>query len=136
VADAAGKSRAGNLLTARFLLKQKVFSFGGDIRAMAICLKKSPSYTGLFIALLVIGSWVTSTVLLMQWQVNFSNPLLYLFVLVQMHLYTGLFITAHDAMHGTIAPNKNINNLIGFICTFLVCIVLVSKALCKAPSAS
>jgi beta-carotene ketolase (CrtW type) len=82
-------------------------------------LQKTPSYTGLFIALLVLGSWVTSTVLLMQWQVDFKNPLLYLFVLLQMHLYTGLFITAHDAMHGTIAPNKILNNGIGFICTFL-----------------
>ncbi|TSD64193.1 fatty acid desaturase [Inquilinus sp. KBS0705] len=55
----------------------------------------------------------------MKWQVNFSNPLLYLFILVQMHLYTGLFITAHDAMHGTVAPNKTANNLIGYLCTFL-----------------
>jgi beta-carotene ketolase (CrtW type) len=69
-------------------------------------LQKTPSYLGLFIALLVIGSWLTSTLLLMQWQVNFANPLLYLFILVQMHLYTGLFITAHDAMHGTVAPKK------------------------------
>lgn len=55
----------------------------------------------------------------MQWQVNFTNPLLYLFILVQMHLYTGLFITAHDAMHGSIAPNARVNNLTGYICTFL-----------------
>jgi beta-carotene ketolase (CrtW type) len=82
-------------------------------------LQRSPSYTGLFIALLVLGSWVTCIVLLMQWHVNFKNPLLYLFILVQMHLYTGLFITAHDAMHGTIAPDKRVNDGIGFICTFL-----------------
>ena len=36
-----------------------------------------------------------------------------------MHLYTGLFITAHDAMHGTVSPNRKINNLIGYTCTFL-----------------
>jgi beta-carotene ketolase (CrtW type) len=36
-----------------------------------------------------------------------------------MHLYTGLFITAHDAMHSTISPNRGINNLIGYLCTFL-----------------
>ncbi|MDJ0625782.1 MAG: fatty acid desaturase [Candidatus Caenarcaniphilales bacterium] len=35
-------------------------------------------------------------------------------------LYTGLFITAHDAMHGTISPKfKNINSIVGKICVFL-----------------
>ncbi|GAA4336660.1 fatty acid desaturase [Mucilaginibacter gynuensis] len=82
-------------------------------------MQKAPSYTGLFVAMLVIGSWLTSIILLMQWQVNFANPLLYFFILLQMHLYTGLFITAHDAMHGTIAPNRKVNNLVGYICTFL-----------------
>ena len=36
-----------------------------------------------------------------------------------MHLYTGLFITAHDAMHGTVSSNSKINNYIGYLCTFL-----------------
>nr|WP_271544143.1 fatty acid desaturase [Pelobium sp.] len=43
---------------------------------------------------------------------------IYPLVLIQMHLYTGLFITAHDAMHGTVAPkNKRFNVFIGQICT-------------------
>lgn len=74
---------------------------------------------GVFFAILIIGGWATSTILLMQWEVNFINPLLYLFVLVQMHLYTGLFITAHDAMHGTVSSNKIINNWAGIIATFV-----------------
>jgi len=78
-----------------------------------------PSNTGLFVAFVVIGCWVTSIVLLMQWHVNFANPLLYFFILVQMHLYTGLFITAHDAMHGTVSSNKTLNNAIGYTCTLL-----------------
>lgn len=40
-------------------------------------------------------------------------------MLVQMHLYTGLFITAHDAMHGTVSPSNNVNQLIGQLCTAL-----------------
>ncbi|WP_235854048.1 fatty acid desaturase [Mucilaginibacter terrenus] len=80
-------------------------------------MKNKPSYIGLLVAIAVIGSWITSTVLLMQSSVNFSSPLLYLFILVQMHLYTGLFITAHDAMHGTIAPNRMVNNVVGQACT-------------------
>ena len=73
---------------------------------------KNKSVTGLLIALLVIGCWAISIILLMQWTVNFSNPLTYLFILLQMHLYTGLFITAHDAMHGTVSSNRQVNNLI------------------------
>jgi beta-carotene ketolase (CrtW type) len=82
-------------------------------------MRKNSSVTGLFIALLILSCWVISTVLLMQWRISFTNPLVYVFVLVQMHLYTGLFITAHDAMHGTISSNRLLNNLIGYICTFL-----------------
>lgn len=85
-------------------------------------MRKKSSNTGLLIALLVLGFWITSTVLLMRWHFSFSNPLVYLFILLQMHLYTGLFITAHDAMHGTISPNRFVNNLIGYICTFLYAI--------------
>jgi beta-carotene ketolase (CrtW type) len=79
---------------------------------------KQRSITGVVIASIVIGAWITSTLLLMQWQVRWQNPLLYLFILLQMHLYTGLFITAHDAMHGTVSSNKSVNNLVGYLCTF------------------
>ena len=80
-------------------------------------MQKRVSNTGLFVALLVIGSWMVSTILLMQWQINWHNPLTYLFVLLQMHLYTGLFITAHDAMHGTVSSNRVLNNMAGYVCT-------------------
>lgn len=79
---------------------------------------KSASGTGIIIALLILSGWLTSTILLMQWSINYTNPMLYVFMLLQMHLYTGLFITAHDAMHGTVSPNKTINNAIGYIATF------------------
>ncbi|MCJ8208782.1 fatty acid desaturase [Mucilaginibacter sp. RS28] len=74
---------------------------------------------GLVAALTVIACWVTSTILLMQWHIDFKNPLLYLFILLQMHLYTGLFITAHDAMHGTVSYNRKVNDTIGYVTTFL-----------------
>ncbi len=73
---------------------------------------------GLFFAVLIIGSWFTSTVFLMQWPIKWGNPLLYIFVLIQMHLFTGLFITAHDAMHGTVSANKFVNNAAGYVATF------------------
>ncbi|QEM14291.1 fatty acid desaturase [Mucilaginibacter rubeus] len=82
-------------------------------------MQKSPSHTGLLVAALVIGCWATSIILLMRWHFSFTNPPVYVFVLVQMHLYTGLFITAHDAMHGTVSPNKGLNNFVGYLSTFL-----------------
>ncbi|MCB9044484.1 MAG: fatty acid desaturase [Chitinophagales bacterium] len=39
---------------------------------------------------------------------------------LQIQLFTGLFITAHDAMHQTLAPHfLRVNNFIGAICTNL-----------------
>lgn len=74
---------------------------------------------GVFAATSVISLWLISIVSLMSWQVKLSNPLVYIMILVQMHLYTGLFITAHDAIHGTVSSNRSLNNAIGWICTVL-----------------
>lgn len=82
-------------------------------------MSKSQSNTGVIFALIIIGLWFLCMVMLMQWEVNFRNPLLYIFILIQMHLYTGLFITAHDAMHGTVSSNRFLNNSIGQLCTAL-----------------
>lgn len=79
---------------------------------------KPAQYTGTIVALVVLGGWLTAILLLMHWQVNWQNPLLYVLILVQMHLYTGLFITAHDAMHGTISSNRTVNNALGYTATF------------------
>lgn len=80
---------------------------------------KNTSKLGIIVAILVIGTWLISITYLMRLYINFLNPITYIFILIQMHLYTGLFITAHDAMHGTISANRTINNLIGQICTAL-----------------
>lgn len=69
---------------------------------------------GVVIALTIILLWFSTLYCLLQfYQVNWLNPLTYLFVLVQTHLYTGLFITAHDAMHSAVSSNKSTNTLIG-----------------------
>jgi beta-carotene ketolase (CrtW type) len=69
-----------------------------------------------------------SIAFLMQTSFSFSNPLLYIFVLVQMHLYTGLFITAHDAMHGTVAPkHAKINFAIGQTATLFYALFPLKK---------
>lgn len=35
-----------------------------------------------------------------------SGIWLWIHLVVQAYLFTGLFITAHDAMHGTVSPNR------------------------------
>ncbi|ERM82866.1 fatty acid desaturase [Rhodonellum psychrophilum GCM71 = DSM 17998] len=74
---------------------------------------------GVIIALTVIVLWFTSLIFLLNTEMSWSNPLTYLGILVQMHLYTGLFITAHDAMHGIVSPNKKVNHAIGWISAIL-----------------
>jgi beta-carotene ketolase (CrtW type) len=43
-----------------------------------------------------------------------ASPWLYVHILIQTYLSTGLFITCHDAMHRTVSPVKWLNNSIGF----------------------
>lgn len=75
---------------------------------------RQKDYRGVAIAAVVIVCWAALLVFLLQWPVDFGSPLTYLFVLLQAHLYTGLFITAHDAMHGVVAPgNPKLNKAIG-----------------------
>ncbi|MFM6954683.1 MAG: fatty acid desaturase [Sphingobacteriaceae bacterium] len=80
---------------------------------------KAVSNWGVAIALLVITSWALGLYNLLYVEFAWSNPWSYALVLLQMHLYTGLFITAHDAMHGTVSANKALNNFIGGLCTLL-----------------
>jgi beta-carotene/zeaxanthin 4-ketolase len=68
-----------------------------------------------FIALAIMGSWSLSLWWLLHLKVNFYSPFMSLAVLVQTHLYTGLFITAHDAMHGAVSRNRQLNKAIGVV---------------------
>lgn len=75
---------------------------------------------GLGIALLVIGSWFAMIAFLLSaWTFDFANPLTWVLMLVQTHLFTGLFITAHDSMHGTVHSNRFLNRFIGILCAGL-----------------
>jgi beta-carotene ketolase (CrtW type) len=76
-------------------------------------------HTGVFVASAVIVCWFTLLYFLLQWDFSWSNPLVYVLILLQMHLFTGLFITAHDAMHNTISNHKKTNNFIGYLAVFL-----------------
>ncbi|MEL6805962.1 MAG: fatty acid desaturase, partial [Bacteroidota bacterium] len=68
-------------------------------------------YTGLYIGIAVIIAWTVALAFNLSRPIDWAHPLTYLMVLVQMHLFTGLFITAHDAMHGTVVPGSRKANL-------------------------
>lgn len=74
---------------------------------------------GIIIAGSIILLWSVLLFFLLHIEINFLQPWIYLAILVQTHLYTGLFITAHDAMHGVVSSNKKVNNLIGWTAALL-----------------
>lgn len=79
-------------------------------------------YRGLLIALLVLGLWAASLVLALRWPgfdvLRWQAWAVALpWMLLQMHLFTGVFITAHDAMHGVVVPaHPRLNHLMGWVC--------------------
>lgn len=79
------------------------------------------STTGLFIAITIIGIWTASLTYLILVDISKLNFFtVILGVIWQTFLYTGLFITAHDAMHGVVFPkNSKINQFIGSLSLLL-----------------
>jgi beta-carotene ketolase (CrtW type) len=74
-------------------------------------------FFGLLIAIFIITLWGANLAYLLTSNIS-SIPfwLLPLSILAQMFLYTGLFITAHDAMHGSLYLKRpKINNLLGSV---------------------
>jgi beta-carotene ketolase (CrtW type) len=71
--------------------------------------------SGLIIAILIISLWAISLICLLSTNLaKIPNWLIFLAMLWQAFLYTGLFITAHDAMHGSVFPhNPKINTFVG-----------------------
>lgn len=88
---------------------------------------------GLLIAIAIIGIWAISLILLISVDISKFNRLtLLLAILWQTFLYTGMFITAHDAMHGVVFPNNSkINHFIGSLCLILYGCLSYKKLLKK-----
>ena len=88
---------------------------------------------GLFIAITIISVWGLSLLLLLTFDVARPNiALISVGILYQTFLYTGLFITAHDAMHGSVCPtHPRINNAIGAIAVRLYALFSYRKLLVK-----
>ena len=75
----------------------------------------SDSLRGVGIAVLILGTWLVSLALLLGQPLG-SASLAWIppAVGLQTFLYTGLFITAHDSMHGTVCPHApRLNRALG-----------------------
>jgi len=70
---------------------------------------------GLALGVLLILAWGLLLVFNLHYPVQFQDPVVYGLMLLQTYLFTGLFITAHDAMHGTVSPNKTLNKVMGWL---------------------
>jgi beta-carotene/zeaxanthin 4-ketolase len=78
-------------------------------------------YRGIITASVIIGVWAVSLISLLLVNIKEANiAFLIAAVIWQTFLYTGLFITAHDAMHGTVCSYSiRINHFVGSLCLFL-----------------
>ncbi|WP_341527711.1 beta-carotene ketolase CrtW [Nostoc sp. UHCC 0302] len=80
-----------------------------------LVVKNKYQFKGLFIGIVIISVWAVSLGFLLTLDISkFKLWMLVTIILGQTFLYTGLFITAHDAMHGVVFPqNPKINHFIG-----------------------
>lgn len=85
---------------------------------------------GLIIAVIIITGWLTHlSYILIYSGINFSDLVFYLHILIQAQLYTGLFITAHDAMHSNIVKSGLGNKIIGNLSALLYAALSYKKLL-------
>ncbi|RYZ39411.1 MAG: fatty acid desaturase [Myxococcaceae bacterium] len=79
-----------------------------------------PDPWGALLALAVLGAWGGHLAWLLAGpEQPWDSPLTWLHVLFQMWLSTGLFITGHDAMHGTVSLDRRVNTAVGTVVCFL-----------------
>jgi beta-carotene ketolase (CrtW type) len=78
-----------------------------------------PKGEGVWVGVAIIAVWLLAVIYGLGLKLDWYNPVTYLLVLIITHLYTGLFITAHDAMHGLVSPNARLNTLMGTVTALL-----------------
>lgn len=77
------------------------------------------SRTGIYFAALLITTWFLVMAFAFTVKASVTSIGTWLLVVLLTHLYTGLFITAHDAIHGTVSWNRRVNVWVGQLCTTL-----------------
>ena len=91
-------------------------SHTNDFSYSSLIKYKQSKYKGLIIAFGIVTSWIIVITLgVTNSQPFATNPLSdFVWILLSTWLYTGVFITAHEAMHNLIVPKSlQINKLIG-----------------------
>jgi beta-carotene/zeaxanthin 4-ketolase len=79
-----------------------------------------PDPWGVVLALAVMGAWAGHLAwLLVGPGMAWGSPLPWVHVVLQTWLSTGLFITGHDAMHGTVSLDRRVNTAVGTLACFL-----------------
>ncbi|NJL63758.1 MAG: beta-carotene ketolase [Methylacidiphilales bacterium] len=109
-------------MTSNLLLKAKnSFVYSSQSPISDVQEKQAVRHKSILIATTIITIWAISLVSLMTIDIEQVNIFIVLAaILWQTFLYTGLFITAHDAMHGAVFPtNPKVNHLIGSLCLTL-----------------
>lgn len=78
-------------------------------------------YSGVVIAMIIMVLWTMCFyILVFRFDIQAAHPVpLILAFFVMTFLYTGMFITAHDAMHGNVSSDRLINDAIGYITSFV-----------------
>jgi beta-carotene/zeaxanthin 4-ketolase len=77
-------------------------------------------FGGLFVPFLLLAAWIISLLGVCGLDlVNCPSWLIVGLVALRTFLQTGLFITAHDAMHGSISKYRSVNEAIGYLYTAL-----------------
>jgi beta-carotene/zeaxanthin 4-ketolase len=79
---------------------------------------------GTAIALAIISLWFAHGLAILEGHLHAPHPLesaaeIAMHVLLQAYLTTGLFITAHDAMHRTVSSSRYVNDAIGTLACLL-----------------
>jgi beta-carotene ketolase (CrtW type) len=84
---------------------------------------------GLLSATLILGGWLGSLWILLSIEVTWANAwVVPAGVVLQTFLYTGVFITAHDAMHGTVAPaSRRLNDAVGTLAVLMYALFSYEK---------
>jgi beta-carotene ketolase (CrtW type) len=91
------------------------------------------SLTGITVASTIITLWLVSFMFLLSIDIS-KTPLFLVLAAVFLRtlLHTGLFITAHDAMHGVIFPkNRQANDFVGSIATTIYALLPYKQLLVK-----
>ena len=96
-------------------LRESVFP-GHDPEFRSLIQRRIRAGWGLGLAFLIMGAWATLLVWGTSKSWSWLDPVLWLLMALQTFLFTGLFITAHDAMHGTVSHRPAMNRWVGRFC--------------------